>query len=249
MAEDGHLKRVAKANTMTPKQMNAIARKMATKSLRCADPTVEIAMDDMLNRDRGWRSRRPSAASSSGGRHQRRSRPMEIARATARYGFEVAKAGLKAPVAVFYNMANGFHNYPSYAFASHDVRRRDEITGLGSGIRTAGKEFALGNWEAFSGIVVKPYRAVKKDGIKGLGKGIWQGGRGFTYNIFAALFGLPGYTLKGVEKELSKHSLTELKAEVLLIRLRQGIVDFRRSTAAEREEVVVRWQQFLSGRS
>ncbi|KAK6206914.1 glycosyltransferase family 28 domain-containing protein [Colletotrichum tabaci] len=249
MAEDGHLKRVAKANTMTPKQMNAIARKMATKSLRCADPTVEIAMDDMLNRDRGRRSRRPSVASSSAGRHQRRSRPMEIARATARYGFEVAKAGLKAPVAVFYNMANGFHNYPSYAFASHDVRRRDEITGLGSGIRTAGKEFALGNWEAFSGIVVKPYRAVKKDGIKGLGKGIWQGGRGFTYNIFAALFGLPGYTLKGVEKELSKHSLTELKAEVLLIRLRQGIVDFRRSTAAEREEVVVRWQQFLSGRS
>ncbi|KAJ0158743.1 Sterol 3-beta-glucosyltransferase UGT80B1, partial [Colletotrichum tanaceti] len=256
MTGDGRLKLVTKASTMTPKQMNALARKMATKSLRCAEPDVEMDMEDAVSRGRRRRrrrrsKRRPSVASSSSsaGRHQRRSRPMEMARATARYGFEVAKAGLKAPVAVFYNVANGFHNYPSYAFASHDVRRRDEITGLGSGVRTAGKEFALGNWEAFSGVVVKPYRAVKKEGIKGLGKGIYQGGRGFTYNIFAALFGLPGYTLKGVEKELSKHSLTKLKAEVLLIRLRQGILDFRRSTPAEREEVVVRWKQFLSGQS
>ncbi|KZL78757.1 glycosyltransferase family 1 protein [Colletotrichum tofieldiae] len=239
--EDGHLKRVAKANTMTPKQMNDIAMKMATKSLRCADPAVELAMDDMMKR-----GRRKASVVSVGTRQ--RSRPMEVARATGRYGIEVAKAGLKAPVAVFYNIANGFHNYPSYGFAGHDVRRRDEITGLGSGIRTAGKEFALGNWEAFSGVVVKPYKGAKKEGIKGFGKGIWQGGRGFTYNIFAAIFGLPGYTLKGIEKELSKHRLTELKAEVLLIRLRQGIVDFRRSTEAERREVISRWEQFLSVR-
>ncbi|OHW99369.1 glycosyltransferase family 28 domain-containing protein [Colletotrichum incanum] len=181
--EDGHLKRVAKANTMTPKQMNDIAMKMATKSLRCADPTVELVMDDMMKR-----GRRKASVVSIGMRQ--RSRPMEVARATGRYGIEVAKAGLKAPVAVFYNIANGFHNYPSYGFAGHDVRRRDEITGLGSGIRTAGKEFALGNWEAFSGVVVKPYKGAKKEGIKGFGKGIWQGGRGFTYNIFAGKFPL-----------------------------------------------------------
>lgn len=66
-------------------------------------------------------------------------------------------------------------------------------------------------------------------------------------NSRAAIFGLPGYTLKGIEKEFSKHRLTALKAEVLLIRLRQGIDDFRRSTEAERNEVIERWKTFLSG--
>ncbi|KAK1975194.1 glycosyltransferase family 28 domain-containing protein [Colletotrichum cereale] len=240
-AADGHLQQVARGNTLTPSQMNSIAIKMATKSLRCANPAAELALDDLTKRGR----RKKSVVSVD---KRQRSRPMEVTRATGRYGIEVAKAGLKAPVAVFYNVANGFHNYPSYGFAGHEVRRRDEITGLGSGLRTAGKEFALGNWDAFSGVVVNPYKGARKEGVKGFGKGIWQAGRGFTYNIFAALFGLPGYTLKGLEKELSKHRLTELKAEVLLIRLRRGIVDFRQSTEAEREEVIVQWKQFLSVR-
>ncbi|KAK1992893.1 glycosyltransferase family 28 domain-containing protein [Colletotrichum falcatum] len=243
-AAGGHLKQVARGNTMTPRQMNRIAVKMATKSLRCADPAAELALDDLTASSK--RRRRKRSVVSVGKRQ--RSRPTEVARATARYGVDVAKAGLKAPVAVLYNVANGFHNYPSYGFAGHEVRRRDEITGLGSGLRTAAKEFALGGWDAFSGVVAKPYKGAREGGVKGFGKGCWQAGRGFTYNIFAALFGLPGYTLKGLEKELSKHGLTELKAEVLLIRLRRGMVDFRESTEAEREEVIVRWQRFLSAR-
>ncbi|KAG7061733.1 glycosyltransferase family 28 domain-containing protein [Colletotrichum scovillei] len=240
--EDGHLKRVAKAHSMTPKQMNAIAMKMATKSLQCADPAVEIAMMDANNVDE--RGRRKSSVATL---VKKRNRPTEIARATGRYGIELVKAGLKAPVAVCYNVANGFHNYPSYGFIGHEVRRRDQITGLGSGLRTSGKEFVLGTWEAFSGVVVKPYEGAKREGVKGFGKGIYQAGRGFTFNLFAAIFGLPGYTLKGIEKEFSKHRLTALKAEVLLIRLRQGIDDFRRSTEAERNEVIERWKTFLSG--
>ncbi|KAK2012539.1 glycosyltransferase family 28 domain-containing protein [Colletotrichum eremochloae] len=238
----GHLQGVARRNTMTPRQMNHIAMKMATKSLRCANPADELALADLTKRGR----RKKSVVSID---QRKRSRPMEVTRATGRYGFEVIKAGLKAPVAVFYNVANGCHNFPSYGFAGHEVRRRDEITGLGSGLRTAGKEFVLGGWDAFSGVVVKPYKGAKKEGAKGFGKGLLQASRGFTYNILAALFGLSGYTLKGIEKELSKRKLTELKAEVLLIQLRRGMVDFRDSTEAEREEVIVRWKQFLSARS
>lgn len=178
---DGNLRSVARANTLTPSQMNTIALKMATKSLQCADPSAVIAMESSTKRGR----RKSSVVSI--GKH-RRGRAKEIARATGRYGIEVAKAGLKAPVAVFYNIANGFHNYPSYGFAGHEVRRRDEITGFGSGIRTAGKEFALGTWEAFTGIAVKPYKGAKNEGIKGFGKGIFQAGRGFTYNLFAGKF-------------------------------------------------------------
>jgi hypothetical protein len=61
-------------------------------------------------------------------------------------------------------------------------------------------------------------------------------------NTVTAVFGIPGYTLKGIEKEMSKHHLTELKSEIMLIRLRQSIDDFRRATPEEREAVVTRWK-------
>jgi hypothetical protein len=61
-------------------------------------------------------------------------------------------------------------------------------------------------------------------------------------NFAAATFGLPGYTLKGVEKELQKHHLTNCKAEIILIRLRQGIDAFRKASQRERDGVVCRWK-------
>ncbi|OLN96044.1 Sterol 3-beta-glucosyltransferase UGT80B1-like protein 4 [Colletotrichum chlorophyti] len=172
---NGHFRHIIHTNTMTPVEMNTIALKMANKSIKHADPKKEIALDTRCQR----RKSRAQVGNS------KRSRATEVARATGRYGFELTKAGLKTPVAAFYNVANGFHNFPSYGFAGHEVRRRDEITGFGSGVKTAGKEFVLGTWEAFSGIVVKPYKGAKKEGIKGFGRGIYQSGRGFTFNLFA----------------------------------------------------------------
>lgn len=42
-------------------------------------------------------------------------------------------------MAFFYNLANGFHNVPLYFFHDDTVRKRDKITGFGSGVRVAGK--------------------------------------------------------------------------------------------------------------
>ncbi|ENH66081.1 Sterol 3-beta-glucosyltransferase [Fusarium oxysporum f. sp. cubense race 1] len=165
-----------------------------------------------------------------------------IARATGRFAVDVTKASLKAPVAFFYNVANGFHNYPSYSFGATEVRRRGEITGLGSGLRVAGEEFVLGFWDAFSGLVMKPYESTKDEGARGFSKGVLRGARGFAYNLGASIFAVPGYALKGVEKELAKHRLTKLKSEVLLIRLRQGIEDFRTAAPEERAAVVTLWE-------
>jgi sterol 3beta-glucosyltransferase len=57
-----------------------------------------------------------------------------------------------------------------------------------------------------------------------------------------AAFAMPGYTLKGLEKEFSKHHLTKLKAEVYLIRLRQGIQDYREASEEEKQTVMERWK-------
>ncbi|KAJ3490255.1 hypothetical protein NLG97_g5821 [Lecanicillium saksenae] len=105
----------------------------------------------------------------------------------------------------------------------------------------AGKEFVLGFWDAFSGIAVLPYRGTRDEGVKGLGKGIWRGGKGFFCGLGAAIFGLPGYTLKGVERELSKRHLTKLKAEIILIRLRTSLMEFREASPEQREAVIDKW--------
>jgi sterol 3beta-glucosyltransferase len=56
------------------------------------------------------------------------------------------------------------------------------------------------------------------------------------------VWGVPGYTLKGIERELSKHRLTGLQAELYLIRLRQAVSDREKATQQEKDEVVERWK-------
>lgn len=147
-------------NNATPKDMQKVVRGKVRKSLN----TLGLATNPLM-------------------KPRNKRRIPFVARATGRYGIELSKAGLKAPVAFFYNIANGFHNFPSYMYASVDVRRRDEIIGLSSGLKVAGKEFGLGMWEAFSGIVVRPYTGARDEGGKGFGKGIWRGYRGLVCNM------------------------------------------------------------------
>ncbi|OAR01130.1 hypothetical protein LLEC1_07272 [Akanthomyces lecanii] len=219
---------------LSSSQMELSARKMAKKSLRTVlapEPEVKRAPTFNDKRKAEW----------EGYEHGQHGRAFYLVRKTGRFGVELAKAGLKAPVAFFWNTANGFHNFPSYGYAGIEVRRRDQITGFGSGVKVAGKEFVLGFWDALSGVVVLPYEGARDEGARGLGKGVWRGGKGFFCGLGAAVFGLPGYTLKGVERELSKRHLTKLKAEILLIRLRKSLMDFREATEEEREEVVQAW--------
>lgn len=61
--------------------------------------------------------------------------------------------------------------------------------------------------------------------------------------IITAAFGLPGYTLKGLEKQFEKRYTRDLKAKLIAIRLRQGIAEFERVTVEEKEETVSRWKE------
>jgi hypothetical protein len=97
-------------------------------------------------------------------------------------------------------------------------------------------------YDAFSGLLLLPYQGAKQEGAKGFGKGSFRAWRGLIMNIGAAVFGLSGYSLKGLEKELQKRQLTKLKAELLLIRLRQSIEDYKEAPEPERDLAVERWK-------
>lgn len=162
--------------------------------------------------------------------------------ACGRYAADLTRAGLKAPVALFYNVANGFRNSPSYLAGELNTRRRGEIRGLKSGFKTAGKESVLCFYDAFSGLVLRPYRGARAEGLKGFGKGTGMAVVGFYSGIGAGIFSLPGYSLKGIEKKLARNRLTDLKAEILLIRIRQGIEEYRLATDDERSQIEERWK-------
>lgn len=149
---------------------------------------------------------------------------------------------LAVPVALFYNLANGFHNAPSILLADDTVRRRDTITGFKSGVKVAAKEVAFGLYDGVTGLVTQPYRGARKEGVVGFLKGIGKGVGGLVCKTSAAVFGLPGYTLKGLEKQLEKRHSRFFKASLLVVRIKQGILDFERSTEEEKEEIKRRWK-------
>jgi sterol 3beta-glucosyltransferase len=66
--------------------------------------------------------------------------------------------------------------------------------------------------------------------------------RSDAYFTRLAVFALPGYTLKGIEKELSRHRLPPLQAEIYLIRLRQAWAEYKTSDDEARAEVVEKWK-------
>jgi hypothetical protein len=118
--------------------------------------------------------------------------------------------GLKAPVALFYNVANGFHNAPSVFLSDPTVRVHPPITGLTSGLVRCGREFSLGLYDAVTGLVLLPYigynDAARKhqSSAAGLVKGIGKGIGGLILKSGAAVAGIPGYGLKGLEREVER---------------------------------------------
>ena len=98
----------------------------------------------------------------------------------------------------------------------------------------------------------------KKEGVAGLIKGFGKGiggvvlkpgagksslttvRRSFTNNI--AIWGLPGYTFKGIYKELQKHLGSSVQNYIVAARTAQGYEDWHNSTREERLDVVSRWQ-------
>jgi hypothetical protein len=153
----------------------------------------------------------------------------------------MVQTGLRVPVSFFYNLANGFHNAPSVYLNDDTVRRRDNITGLGSGVKVASKEVVFGLFDGVTGLVTQPYYGTKKDGVVGFGEGLVKGFGGLVFKTSAAAFGMPGYTLKGVEKQFEKRYSRALKANLIAMRLKQGLRQFALATEEEKNEILKRW--------
>ncbi|GKT52397.1 sterol esterase 2 [Colletotrichum spaethianum] len=141
---------------------------------------------------------------------------------------KTAQALAKAPVNLSMAIAQGFHNAPRL-YGDDTVRRPPRVTGISSGLKAAGREFAYGIYDGTTGLVRHPVRGAKKEGVKGFVKGTGMGLTGFVLKDLSAIISPFGYTLKGIAKQVERRKQPD--RVVRRARLVQGQRERRQQSA------------------
>jgi UDP:flavonoid glycosyltransferase YjiC (YdhE family) len=152
-----------------------------------------------------------------------------------------AKAVVQSPMDISMSFTKGFHNLPK-AWGDNTVRPQPQITDFISGAKTAGKEFGLGMYDGITGIVMQPWKGAQKEGLGGFAKGFGKGIGGLVAKPSAAAFGILGYTMKGIHKEVQRIPGSGVQTYIMASRLAQGEEEWRQSSAAEKQEVIAGWK-------
>ncbi|KAF3938145.1 hypothetical protein ABW19_dt0210495 [Dactylella cylindrospora] len=153
---------------------------------------------------------------------------------------KIAESVAKSPLDFTLALAQGFHNAP-LLYGDSTVRKQDKITGVQSGLKVAGKEFAFGLYDGISGLVTQPIKGAREEGHGGFWKGVGKGVGGLVLKPGAAIWGLPGYTFKGIYEEYRKLGSSDTNGYILAARITQGIEELKACQAAELDTMLKRW--------
>lgn len=153
----------------------------------------------------------------------------------------IVSAGMKSPLDFTMGLAKGFHNAPKL-YGDDTVRPSEKITGVGSGLRAAGKEFGYGFYDGITGLVTQPIAGAKKEGVAGFMKGAAKGMAGVVLKPGAGIWGLPGYTFKGIYVEIQKLFGHSVQNYIIAARTAQGYEEWKASTSEQRIEIITSWK-------
>jgi UDP:flavonoid glycosyltransferase YjiC (YdhE family) len=167
--------------------------------------------------------------------------PIDTAMQTGKGIRKIVGAGLSSPMDFTMGLTKGFHNAPKL-YGDETVRKPDQVTDFKSGVKAATKEFGYGMYDGITGLVTHPIRGAAKEGTAGFFKGIGKGIGGIALKPGAAIFGIPGYTMKGVYKEMQKQFGSSVQNYIIAARTAQGYDEWQASTPEERARIVQRWK-------
>ncbi|KIM93473.1 hypothetical protein OIDMADRAFT_65034, partial [Oidiodendron maius Zn] len=187
-------------------------------------------------------SNHPSIASNSTGspRSEYRMGAGEKGRIRERDVAHVAEAILKFPMDLSSSIAQGFHNAPKL-YGDRTVRRTDNITGLNSGVKAAGKDLIFGFYDGVSGLIAQPVRGAKENGFAGLLSGVVKGVGGLLLKPTASIAGVPADTIVGIYRQLEKSTDFCLQTHLTVSRVSQGIDEASGLTHEEEQHIIRRW--------
>ncbi|EXJ90385.1 hypothetical protein A1O1_03486 [Capronia coronata CBS 617.96] len=153
----------------------------------------------------------------------------------------IVSAGMKSPLDFTLSLAKGFHNAPKL-YGDETVRRNEKIVDLRSGLKVAGREFGYGFYDGITGLVTHPLAGAKKEGPAGFFKGAAKGFGGLILKPGAGIWGLPGYTAKGIYAEVAKYFGSSVQNYIIAARVAQGYDEWKSSTPEERAQIVSAWK-------
>ena len=191
------------------------------------------------SKDEGGNSK---SSSRSGSRNRGATKDyLETGAGTAKGVNRIIGAGLKSPMDFSLALSKGFHNAPKL-YGDETVRKSDQVTDFASGQKAAWKEFGFGLYDGVTGLVTQPVKGAQKEGAAGFIKGFGKGLGGFMLKPGAGFFAIPGYSMKGVYKEMSKHFGSSVQNYIIAARTAQGYDDYQASSLEERTDIIQRWK-------
>ncbi|BCR87280.1 putative UDP-glucose,sterol transferase [Aspergillus chevalieri] len=144
------------------------------------------------------------------------------------------------------SLSKGFHNAPKL-YHDRTVKRFPKVMGIRSGFRAAGSEFTNGFYQGLTGLITQPHAGLQRSGPTGLLKGVGKGIGCVIFKPVAGVWGLAGYPLDGIHKNLRKSLSRSSTKHFIAARIAQGIEEMCASGAEERAEVIRVWHQMEDG--
>ena len=204
--------------------------------------------DSMINEEKASLKKTStdrSAQSTESGRQEKGFKPkpedVETWLETGKGAWRFAEAGIKSPLDFTLALAKGFHNAPKL-YGDDTVRESEKITGLSSGVKSAGKEFGLGMYDGITGLVTQPLRGAKKEGASGFVKGMGKGIGGVVLKPGAAIWALPGFAAQGLYRELRNRFGPSVEGYIVAARVAQGFEEMQHVSSEEYRQVIKDWE-------
>jgi len=217
----------------------------SSAGLRPHSPSMSDALKGQLkdpkSRSRSGSRNRSEAQSRSGSQAGAQPDYVDAAVGTSKGVGRIIGAGFKSPMDFSMAVTKGFRNAPKL-YGDDTVRKTEKVTDFRSGQKVAWKEFGLGLYDGISGLVTQPMKGAQKEGAAGFVKGFGKGLGGVVLKPAAAGFGIAGYTMQGVYKEMQKNFGSSVQNYIIAARTAQGYEEWQMSSEGERDDIVKRWQ-------
>jgi hypothetical protein len=103
----------------------------------------------------------------------------------------------------------------------------------------------LGFFDGITGLVTQPLQGAKQEGASGFIKGFGKGIAGLVVKPGAGIYGLPGYAMKGIYKEIQKHFGASANNYIIAARTAQGWEAWLQTDRDTQTEIVHRYLQVV----
>jgi hypothetical protein len=100
-------------------------------------------------------------------------------------------------------------------------------------------------FDGITGLVTQPLSGAKQDGASGFIKGLGKGFAGLVVKPGAGIYGLPGYAMKGIYKEIQKHFGASANNYIIAARTAQGWEAWLQTDKDAQTEIVHRYLQIV----